>query len=65
MSSDNLRHHKTMWPPWVEKGHTFWMNPFRNRLVDPLGSSGLIPLAGYKMLWQREVDRYIITIALM
>ncbi|KAH0643918.1 hypothetical protein KY289_034892 [Solanum tuberosum] len=37
----------------------------RIRLVDPLGSSGLIPLAGYKMLWQREVDRCIITIALI
>ncbi|KAH0646943.1 hypothetical protein KY284_034827 [Solanum tuberosum] len=41
------------------------MNPFQFRLVDPLGSSGLIPLAGYKMLWQREVDRCIITITLI
>ncbi|KAH0776087.1 hypothetical protein KY290_007498 [Solanum tuberosum] len=39
------------------------MNPFQIRLVDPLGSSGLILLAGYRMLWQREVDRCIITIA--
>uniref|UniRef100_M1C4H4 Tetratricopeptide repeat protein 5 OB fold domain-containing protein n=1 Tax=Solanum tuberosum TaxID=4113 RepID=M1C4H4_SOLTU len=35
------------------------MNPFPDRLVDPLGSSGLIPLAGYRMLWQREVNRYL------
>ncbi|KAH0776452.1 hypothetical protein KY290_007863 [Solanum tuberosum] len=34
-------------------------------LVDPLGCSGPIPLPGYRMLWQREVDRCIITIALM
>ncbi|KAH0692698.1 hypothetical protein KY290_020824 [Solanum tuberosum] len=32
--------------------------------MDPLGSSGLIPLAGYRMLWQREVDHGIIAIAL-
>ncbi|KAH0775840.1 hypothetical protein KY290_007251 [Solanum tuberosum] len=41
------------------------MNPFQIRLVDPLGSSGPIPLAGNRMLWQREVDRCIITIALI
>ena len=41
------------------------MNPFHNRLVDPLSSSGPIPLAGYRVRWQREVDRCIITIALM
>uniref|UniRef100_M1DFM2 Subtilisin-like seed-specific protein n=1 Tax=Solanum tuberosum TaxID=4113 RepID=M1DFM2_SOLTU len=40
------------------------MNPFPDRLVDPLGSSGPIPLAGYRMLWQREVDRCTIPIAL-
>ncbi|KAH0745194.1 hypothetical protein KY285_006851 [Solanum tuberosum] len=32
------------------------MNPFQIRLVDPLGSSGLILLAGCKMLWQREIQ---------
>ncbi|KAH0669343.1 hypothetical protein KY285_023504 [Solanum tuberosum] len=31
------------------------MNLFHNRLVDPLSSSGPIPLAGYKMRWQREI----------
>ena len=41
------------------------MNPFHNKLVDPLSSSGPIPLAWYRMRWQREVDRCIITIALM
>ncbi|KAH0714072.1 hypothetical protein KY284_006977 [Solanum tuberosum] len=41
------------------------MNPFQIRLVDPLGSSCPIPLAGNRMLWQREVDRCIITIALI
>ncbi|KAH0642191.1 hypothetical protein KY290_035235 [Solanum tuberosum] len=35
-----------------------------DRLVDPLGSSGPIPLARYRMRWQLEEDRYIITIAL-
>uniref|UniRef100_M1DJF7 Uncharacterized protein n=1 Tax=Solanum tuberosum TaxID=4113 RepID=M1DJF7_SOLTU len=32
------------------------MNPFQIRLVDPLGSSGPILLAGYRMLWQREIQ---------
>jgi len=38
---------------------------FSHRLVDPLSNSGPIPLARYRMRWQREEDRCIITIALM
>lgn len=41
------------------------MNPSQGRQVDPLGSSGPIHLAGYRMHWQLEVDCCIITIALM
>uniref|UniRef100_M1E0Q9 Late blight resistance protein n=1 Tax=Solanum tuberosum TaxID=4113 RepID=M1E0Q9_SOLTU len=42
-------------------GSYFLDEPLRNRLVDPLGSLGPIPLARYRMRWQREnsVQAYV------
>ena len=53
MSLDNSHLHKTMLKTWVEKGHAFYMNLFHSRIVDPLGSLDVIPLAEYRMRWLR------------